>query len=181
MDYTTTAEVKAFGGLTGSIDTALALLVTAASAFIDSYCDRDFALHTGATEIRNGTGTKRIMLFNTPIASVASVSVNGQALKASTGPSDPLGYVYDKDLVYLRDGCFTKGAQNVVIVYTGGFATPPADIKQACIELVLYKWAKRDRQDKKMETLQGQNVMFESRDMPEGVKTVLNQYRRWMV
>lgn len=54
----------------------------------------------------------------------------------------------------------------------------PDDLSQAVVEMVGYKFAKRNRLDKTSETLGGQTVAFSTKDMPDSVKSVFDLYKR---
>jgi hypothetical protein len=177
------ADVKTYLGITDTnSDAVLTALVANASAMCEAFCNRVFA-QASYTETRNGTGKSAITLSNAPASAVAALSVDGVALSPSAGVTLP-GYVFDEDTIYLRTGSypctFTKGAQNVVITYAAGFATIPADVAQACVELVAFKYAKRNRIDKASETLgTQQTISYSMADMPPSVKTALKPYVRW--
>jgi hypothetical protein len=166
------------GDSASSSAVALDALIENASAFIEQYCNRTFAL-ANYTETRNGNGGNRLFLLNGPVVSVTAVSVNGQTIAAAPSVMAN-GWVNDDSMVYLRGGCFTRGFQNVTVAYSAGFATIPADVAQACIELVAEKFAKRNRIDKVSETLGTQQTQaYIQADMPARVKTALQPYIRW--
>ena len=180
------ADVKTYLGIgSASTDALLTSLINNVSAAIESYCSRTFLSQT-YTETRNGSGANRMYCNNAPITSVLSVAVDGYAIPASFTPTT-YGWVFDTSLIYIRQGtpysgspnCFSKGVQNVQLVYVAGYATIPSDLAQACIEWVAYKFAKRDRIDRRSETLAQQTVGYDLSDMPLSVKSALNQYRRW--
>jgi len=176
-------DVKEYLGVTDTTtDTVLEDLITRASAFVESYCNRIFA-SAGYTETRNGGGGQKFFLFNGPVTDVSSVSVDGAVVPPSPDPRT-YGFVFDDLMVYIRPGGspgeFTKGIQNVTVCYAGGYATTPPDVAQACIELVAAKFAKRKRIDKSSETLgQQQTQAYSLSDMPASVKTALQPYVRW--
>lgn len=166
------------GDSAASSATVLQALITNASAFIEQYCNRTFAV-TAYNETRNGNGGDRLFLLNGPIVAVTGVTVDGQIIPQATD-SLAYGWVNDDSIVYIRAGCFARGVQNVNVQYSAGFATIPADVAQACIELVAEKFAKRNRIDKASETLgQQQTQSYIQADMPARVKTALQPYVRW--
>jgi hypothetical protein len=85
VDLTTLANVEAWLGLTvgadPTADALLSRLITAASTYFQQYCSREFAL-TSYAETRSGLGGSRMMLFNTPVASVSSLTIDGVAIPA---------------------------------------------------------------------------------------------------
>lgn len=174
-------DVKSQLGITSNAtDTVLSTLITNASAFIESYCNRVFAL-SPYTETRNGTGQDRMYCANGPIVSVSAVTVDTTA-QVPAPDALSCGYVFDDDMIYLRGGVFCRGVQNVVLSYTAGFAQVPFDVAQACIELVTLKFAKRDRIDKLSETLGTQQTQaYSMADMPQQVATTLSNFKRWPV
>lgn len=181
------SDVKTQLGITDTnTDAVLTTLVTNASAFIETYCNRTFA-QAPYTETRNGGCGQKMFLLNGPVVSVASVSVDGQAVPVAPDAVS-YGFVWDNMTVYIRPGQgsyggpmeFTKGIQNVTVTYTAGFAAIPLDVAQACIELVALKFAKRQRIDKSSETIGGQQTQaYSMADMPAQVKAALQAYVRW--
>lgn len=181
------ADVKNYLGITDtSQDALINALIPQASAQIENYCNRTFA-QASYSETRNGNNASSMFLRQVPIVSVASLSVDGVAIAASPDPQT-FGYVFDEDTIYIR-GCrsgaptrFERGVQNVAISYSAGFSAIPADVAQACIELIAWKRAKRNRIDKRSETLgQQQTQAYDLSDMPASVKSVINSYRIPMV
>jgi hypothetical protein len=170
-DLTNLNNVKDWMGLTASGDDALlSRLITAVSSFIGSWLNR--ALATAAyTETRDGTGTKRLVLTNYPVTAVASVTMDGTAIPSYS-------YVFDQYGIELAAGVFTRGAGNVVVQYTGGYAAIPPDIEQACIDLVQLKYKRRLNPDVNSKTQQGEAISFAGTEMPKGVKDALAQYKR---
>jgi hypothetical protein len=120
---------------------ALALLISAASNAIEKRCRRIFASGT-VTETHSGNSLSRVWLNRPPITSITSVAVDGTALDNTDG----YGWGYNADTGELFRGngrgdmrfasVFPGGSGNVSVVYVGGYATIPPDIKVACITLV---------------------------------------------
>lgn len=178
MSLCALSDVKTYLGITDSnSDVVLTALIAGASMTMETYCNRVFEAAT-YTETRNGNGGYRLFLSTAPVTAVASVSVDGFAISPASGPVAP-GYLFDDLMIYLRGKSFACGVQNVIVTYTAGFATIPADLTQACVELVAFKYAKRNRIDKTSETLGTQQTQaYSLADMPPSVKTVLNNYAR---
>lgn len=179
-DLTTLADVKAYLSpqlVTTADDTLLARLITAASQFIQSWLNRTIA-SAAYTDTRNGTGGTRLFLRNRPVTAVSSLTIDGVAVTASDPPPLAAGYLFDDSAIYLVGGqCFSKGAQNIVIGYTAGFAATPPEIEQACIALVALRYKERDRIGQASKNLGGEVVSFQQKDMPADVATLLDQYR----
>jgi hypothetical protein len=178
-DLTTLANVKAYLSppLTTTADDALLTrLVTAASQFIQSWLNRAIA-STSYTETRNGTGGTRLFLRKRPVTAVAALTIDGVAIAPSAPPPLGAGYLFDDSSVYLIGHCFAKGAQNVTVQYTAGFAATPPEIEQACIALVALRYKERDRIGQASKNLGGETFSFQQNDMPADVATILDQYR----
>ena len=127
-------------GYVGLADPIIARLIKAVSAYIRQYLNRDITAQA-YTETRNGYGQDSMQTAQFPIVSVASLSVNGQAILArpalqavQTGANPGTGYTFDETMLYLSGGtigpngynwsfplCFVKGYQNVQINYVAGY------------------------------------------------------------
>jgi len=176
-DLCQVADVKAFLSITGSSDDALLqTLVTNASAFVNNYCNRNL-LSASYIEPRNGVGGDRLPFRQYPVTNVASVTIDGQTIPASASPHG-FGYVFDDDMLYLRGGLFPRGVQNVVIAYTAGFDTVPADLSQATVEIVATKYKRRTDLHVSGKTLNGEVISYTMADVPASCKTVLANYQR---
>lgn len=191
-DLTTLDNVKGWLGLSvppaGTaaptyIDTLLTRLIAAASAFIQIQISRTIALQA-YTEVRNGYGTAQMMLKNVPIVTLTSLSINGIAIQArpalgpgaTTGPGG--GYTFDDQIIYLSGYEFCRGAQNVSVAYTAGYADTPPDLEQACIDMIGDWFRYRDRIGKLSEGIEGQTISFTNSDIPARSRGVLLGYKR---
>src|SRR5487761_205916 len=177
-DLTTLDNVKAWFApplMTTSDDALLTRLVTAASAFIQTWLGRTIA-QTSYSETRNGQGGTRLFLRNRPVVAVASLTVDGVAIAPASGPGQA-GYLFDDSSVYLAGHAFTRGQQNVTVAYTAGYAATPPELEQACIALVALRYKERDRIGQVSKNLAGEVVSFAQKDMPADVQTLLDQYR----
>ncbi|MCK1503122.1 hypothetical protein [Bradyrhizobium sp. 188] len=93
---------------------------------------------------------EKLVLDRTPVASIASVVVDGVAIDASTWRLDPnTGELFALCNGYPSVWVF---CQNVVVTYGGGYILPPASnrtlpkgIEGACVALVSSFWASRGR------------------------------------
>jgi hypothetical protein len=180
-DLTTLANVRAYlnstGGTANTVDDPLLeRMVSAASAFVERWCDRAF-LSATYTEMRSGTGTRVLAPFQWPIQSIASLSVDGVAIPArpAVGAS---GYYADTDFVYLDGYSFTRGRANVVLAYTAGYNDVPLDVEQAVIEMVATAYRSRDRIGLVSKGFAGETTVFSQKDIPPTAKTALEGVRR---
>ena len=178
-DLTTLANVKAWMAITGSADDALlSRLITAASAYIESWLNRRFAIAT-YSELRDGSGADSICVKNYPIISVQNVTINGVPIVAASDPQG-IGYLVNEPgtAIYLRGYAFLRDRLNVSLTYTAGFSAIPPDIEQACIDLISLRYKERDRIGQVSKSLAGETVTFSQRDLSETTRTLLNNYKR---
>jgi hypothetical protein len=151
-DLTTLADVKAWlqtgqNPFPATDDTLLQRLITAASQFIQSWLNRQIAA-ADWQELRDGTGGQLMVLANSPVAAVLSLTIDGLAIPpATTDGGFDAGYTFTPTELALRGYVFTRRPQNVIVTYTAGYPTSPPDIAQACIELVC-QGHERGRQDR---------------------------------
>ncbi|MBV9553428.1 MAG: hypothetical protein JO032_11610 [Alphaproteobacteria bacterium] len=159
-------------------DALLGRLITAASRFIESWLGRQIAA-ADWVEIRDGNGGQRLAFGNFPVTAVLSLSIDGLAIPPSLpGDGFGAGYVFSPTELALRGYVFTRRAQNVIVTYTAGYAAVPADIAQACIELVCQRYRERTRIGEVSKALMsGETVTFSQKDMSDSIKTLLSQYR----
>lgn len=194
-DLTTLANVKQWVNLTATTDDALLTrLISGVSLNIQAWLNRNIP-EQSYTEIRSGLGggegKYRMILANYPVIAVSSLMIDDQSIPASSdnGVMQP-GYGFADHEIWLApvsssvdalysDGYqFTRGTRNVQITYTAGYPVVPLDIEQACIELVAFRYRERDRIGLKSKGLAGETTAFNTADLPDSVKTLLQQYRK---
>lgn len=170
MALCTLDEVKLYLGIDKpASDELLTMLIDNASAFIENYTNRTFAI-TEYTEVKDGTGGAKMPVYYAPITELKSVKINDLA---------QTGYKNTESLVWFINGnLFASGTMNVELIYDAGFATVPNDVKQACIDLTAYKFKQKDRIGLQTKTLAGEVVSFEMRDIREDTKNKLAPYVR---
>jgi hypothetical protein len=158
MAVISTAEYKAYSGITAATwDTLIGTLIANAQAQAERYCARSFDTAT-FTEMHNGGGTGFLLLKNAPITSITSVkhvatdgtktTIESTRYKfdaatgelylvprglAKTTSYDGLGVPFSN---WTRGSGFVEGFQNYEVIYVGGYATAPSDLKQALFEMV---------------------------------------------
>src|SRR5882762_10128273 len=182
-DLTTLADVKAWlqtgqNPFPATDDALIQRLITAATQFIQSWLNRQIAV-ADWLEVRDGTGGQLLVLANSPVTAVLSLSIDG--LATPPAPADggfAAGYTFTPTELALRGYVFTRRPQNVIVTYTAGYPATPPDIAQACIELVCLRYRERTRIGEVSKSLGGgETVTFSQKDMPDAVKTLLAQYR----
>ncbi len=107
-------------------------LIEQASSIIDTYCERDFALHEAVTERLDGNGRERIRLAGHPLVSVTSVTLGSTLLDSASYEVRPGAGILER----IDRGVWPAGRRNIAVVYTYGFTTPPAAITGIVEDLV---------------------------------------------
>lgn len=180
-DLTTLGDVKAWlqtgaNPFPGTDDALLERLITAASQFIVGWLGRPLAA-ADYIEQRDGTGGHRLQFGCIPVSAVLSLTIDDVAVPPAAN-AWAAGYVFSSTQIAVRGWRFTRRAQNVVMVYTAGYPTPPPDIAQACIELVTLRYRERNRIGEVSKHLaDGATVAFSQKDMSDATKEILQQYR----
>lgn len=175
-DLTTLANAKAWLSVTGNADDdLLTRLISAVSGSAQEHMGRRI-LSASYTITKNGNGKTRLGFPDSPTTGVTSVTVDGTAIPARPSLTGS-GYTFDTLLLYLSGYSFTKGIQNVVVTYTGGYAAVPAELEQAVLDIVGFKYRERDRIGQGSKILGTETVTF-LREIPPETMRVLDQYRR---
>jgi hypothetical protein len=172
-------------------DDILSALITNLTAAMLNKINRAALLTATYTETRSGNGSSHLALKNFPVTAISSLTVNGVAVLASPDGIQA-GYVFDIYQVSLIGSYFgwpppgnnfganfNSGTNNVVVVYTAGYATIPLEVSQACKEWCAFKYRQRSwigQTSKHLAT--GETVSFSQKDMPDTVAAVLQQYQR---
>jgi uncharacterized phiE125 gp8 family phage protein len=164
------AEYKVWAGISGTAqDALLTVLVDAVSMEVRRLCDRNLTNgfeSTSRTERYDGTDEATIQLIEWPVSSITSVTLytaggDTEVLDSDTyrvnGDSGVLSRIDPKmgrfpvtafgtvNATFSVQPWFDQGFDNVEVVYTGGYATIPADIKMACYRLTDLAYAARGR------------------------------------
>lgn len=179
IDLATVEQVKGYLGISSVADDALlGRLITAASGYIQRWLNREFGEQSYTDKV-SGRGGTTLMFRNYPVTAVASVSVNDQPIPVSPGAFQP-GYVWDETSISLRGYTFATGKLNVSVTYTAGFLATaiPAEITQACVEMVSMRYRERDRVGLVSKGLAGETISYSQKDMQESVRTILNNWRK---
>lgn len=173
---TSIEAVKAYLGNTKTTDDDLfGRLVLAASAWFESQTNRRFALQS-YTDTFIGQGDKLYIPQQAPVTGVTSVTIDGEVIPVTTS-TQVSGYMLVRGLVHLIGYTFGTG-QLVEVVYTAGFATIPADVEAAVIELACDRYKYRQRQGKLSETVGGEYATYVPSTVPQSVNVVVAAYRR---
>ncbi len=146
----TIAEMRAAAGGITTADAALTAMETRCAARITTYCN--VAVGVGAeptlrsevlTETFRLVRASELMLARRHNVTIASIVVDGTTLAADEYETDPESALIRR----LSDDVPIRWYGNkVVVVYTAGFATVPADLRQAAIDFLnaTYRESGRD-------------------------------------
>ncbi len=147
---TTVADFKALVGITTTDDNALiSTIIDRVSAQTVAYCNQNFAKQT-YTETMSGSGGKNLMVTNTPIVSITSVTYDGTVV-------DPSLYtIQEPEIGLIRSTTrwnYTYGDYLYSVVYVAGYVLPsftsgtvnlPLDIQAAALEMAKSMYNSRD-------------------------------------
>lgn len=177
IDLTSVDAFIAYADLEADDDVSIiAALITAYSAYVRQYCNRDFTT-AAYSRTFDGQNNTRLLLPQYPITAVASVQVGLQAVPAAAAFGQP-GFRFDATSVMLTDYRFCRGEGNVLVNWTAGYDTPPVEIAQAVNELVALRYANRgDKIGWSSKGLANETVSLVQKDMPDSVRTILNNWR----
>lgn len=175
------SDVKIYLGIADlNSDSLLSPLLEAASAWFCTEVGRAI-LTASYTETLSGDGSTRAVLTRDwPVTAVASVTIDGAVIPEAT-TADVDGWVLDGEIVRLRGYQFTEGVKNVEITYTAGYATTPADVRQAVVEMTALKFRERLHVGTSSQTIAGQSATYLPAFVPRSVQDVIDAYRKVIV
>ncbi len=179
-DFTTVAQVRPLLLLQPGADITedqalLQTLCTGVCEEFRSVLNRDLNL-ANYVETRDGSGTNMLTFQNYPVTAVATVQVGpGPQLMKTLATTD---YVWTRTAVKLRFGIFAQGVGNVILTYSAGFATMPADLVLAASKTVAYRYRQLTRLGQNSKNMGQETVQFETGQYTKDVQNVLNQYRQ---
>ncbi len=178
-DLVTLSDVKAYlgGDLQSNDDAVLSRLISAASGFFVTACARPILSGT-YTELYDGKGNNRLYLRETPVTAVAALTVDQRPIQPSAAPGEP-GWVLNGNVVILYGHWFPRRLANIAVTYTAGYATPPADVAEAVMELVGLRYRGKDRLGKASESMGGiATTSYVQKDVSPFIASVIARYAR---
>jgi hypothetical protein len=180
-DLITIDDYKLYKGLVKTNeDEKLEALAAQVSALIKTYCGRTFIDHyvDPKTEYFNcNRGDRTLLLKEWPLVEIVSVETRDTESDSYTATSD---YIirYDSDYLVKKVGSWPEGYNSVKVVYKGGYAEVPADLKLAAMDL-LHFYAKEEY--KGQQTLMGASkegvMVMGSSKLPGHILQVLNMHK----
>jgi len=200
QDLTTIENLKGWlpiNTATTSDDNNLTRLITAVSVDFMRATHRPDLLQADYTEVREGDGSKRLIVYHWPLVSIASLQV-GAATIAESADKVASGYYIDQDIdpervwnIYLIGSEFADGSP-VKIAYSAGYVQPgtpgpltagqvalPGDIEQAVIDWCAYRYKMRPNVGiNARRSTEGESNETELLDAPPNVLQVIERYKR---
>ncbi len=178
IDLTTLENLRQFLAVknTGD-DELLSSLITRASQLMESACSQSLKSKS-IVESFDGSGGFRQFVSASPIISVASVVIDGISIPFAGTSVSAAGYRIGREHIIRNLEQFPVGISNVVISYTAGYATVPADLEQACIHLAAYWYRKNTHIGEVSKSMAGGTTTYDTSDIPADVKLTLNDYTR---
>lgn len=138
-------------GSTPPDDDLLTAMLTAATTAIQQYCYRDFVVKDYSEHYNLDDYQYRLTLKNYPITSLSQVTIYPYDVSPTIVSGDDFiiakyGTIAYKPTATTQLGYFPPGFQSVLVEYTAGFTTIPADIQLATAMVVsrLYYQAGRN-------------------------------------
>jgi len=192
-DLITLATYKTAEGIQATKDDAkLELLVTSVSQLVKTYCNTTFVdYYTNAkTELSNINYNEAfVQLSEGPVVmsdgNKPVVSERDSITSSYTTLTQDVDYYVDTDLdcIYRMNKAWPKGPGAVKVVYKAGYATIPADLKLAVIDLVTYY---HKDEHKARQTIAGASIQNQSSSsqrnnvaFPDHIKRVLDLYKNF--
>jgi hypothetical protein len=162
---------------TGAEDALLGTIAASVNDYFLNECGRIIE-SASVTEIRDGNSKTQMKLRESPVTAVTSLTVDGQAIPARASVTGA-GYVFTSSgLVKLVGYSLTDGVQNVVIVYTAGFATVPNDIKQALQETGAFIYRNRERLGEISKNIEGAVVQYVRDESLPMFRKIVENYKK---
>jgi hypothetical protein len=193
MAYTTNTAVKAYANITGTgDDTLLTTLIARAQKQIDMYCGRTFEASDTIRYFNALTQThenRRILYLDTDLAATPTTITNGDGAVIATGytvrdKNTPPYYAIELLPSSGNVWTYTDDPEDAIAI-TGKWAysaSAPDDIVQACIELTVWMYRRRDTfVDFERPQMSPDGMVFVPTSMPKGVMATLNIYRRVLI
>ena len=187
-DYKTAKKITGFGD-----DARLEELVTSVSQLVKTYCNSTIIDFHGNNKIESFNidyGVHLISIEESPLNVVVSVQERDSISAAYKTLANNVDYYVDfeTDTIYRSNGSngykdFPKGPGAVKVTYTGGYATCPADLKLAVIDLISYyhKDEHKQRQTLSGASIQNQSTSGQSGNVgfPDHIKRILDLYKNF--
>ena len=187
-------EMKAYLGQTSAnSDVVIQALIDATPMAFAAYCAKDDIISADYTAYRDGTGSPKMVMVNSPMTKVSSVKIGGRDIPKSENGGMGYDFVPGGKLVFLRGFIFERGIRNVLIGYTAGFNDAdgkfpvPADLTLAAKLYVATRFREKDRLGMGSKSLAGESISYSdfagrsnNYGMPPTVANILENYMNFI-
>ena len=181
----TVERARELPGLAMADSAYLADLAAAASAAVERYCKRTFALTTYTTERHDGEGEAALFVDDFPVTELekvvmseadgGEVEVSGDDIEVAQATGE---IRFKPTAAY---ALFPRGFQNVAVTYTGGFTEIPEDVVEAAAQVAAWLHASAAHCDGvASEGIGDYKRSYEkaaAKDLPQAAKLLLAPYR----
>lgn len=160
-------------------DGELRALADAANAAVAKALQRN-VMTASYAETRDGTGTPTLMLLNFPVSAVASVQFVGPAPGGIALPQTLIAgqdYTFTKFALKMYYGRWPKGIQNILVNYTAGYQSMPADLTHAATKVAALRYRELQRIGQKSKIIANENITFDLSEFPPDVMGIIERYK----
>ena len=180
MALATIDQLKEYlGDASDKDDALLTRIVSAATDAIENYCGRTFAATVYTSELYDGTGTQSLQLRHFPIISVTTLLEAGNPLTTGLDPNaspSPDALIYAEEGQLVRPWFYWLPYRRwYSVTYQAGYATVPAGIVQACLDLSALILREKEHIGMASKTA-GQQIVTYRGELPKTIKAILDGY-----
>lgn len=179
MSYTSTSRVKQLLNIPSSVtdaDSLLDVLVSVANDMVGQEIGLDSPSSTEYTETFDVDWDYQqdIMLTNTPVISITSVTMGSSTIPASDY------YVTENGSLRLVEHTiyFSFGRQMVTVVYNAGFASVPESLKHAATLICAQMYNKDPKSGFRSEKTGAYSYSSDNHTIPPIAQRIIDRYRR---
>lgn len=166
-------------------DAFLTNLINRAYKILERYCSRVMKQAT-YVEYYDGDGSADLLVNQWPIISVASIYDDLNRVFDSGTLVPAADYVIYKERGLIRinaldlvsQGIFQRGTQNIKLTYDAGYATIPADLEDAGIQMVEHMFNRSATGGFLSGSLGSRSESYDNDQIPQAVRRTLNAYRK---
>ena len=178
--FTTQARVKRALGIPSAVtthDTFIDELLTVADAEIIAYCGMAGLTETAVVEKYDipDTYSNQFTLRNFPVSSITYVTSSGATLSESS-------YYLESRSGTLKlsnaGRFFPEGRQKVVVSYTYGYSTAPADLARAATIITASHFNRTRHSGMQSEGVGGYRYRVSDQAVPSAAQSLLAKYKR---
>jgi len=180
-DLVSLEEYKTHTGIASTTrDAEIAALVPQVSDLVKSYCRRTFIDYydEAKIEVFDG-GFKRILLKETPVVNIISVSYSEDYGQTYTKLTKFTDWVQSNDqIVSLSPQGFPEKINGYKVSYFAGYEEVPADLKIAVLDLIYY-YMRNDSAVHSTKTISPNTMQVEyitNTNLPAHIKRILDLY-----